>query len=111
MGDITIHNLRHEKPSLLHEVKVCRPSVLGNPFKLSKNASIYQRGIVCDRYEDYIEGLIVERNERIIMELDRLYRIYKECNMLKLYCWCTPKRCHAEIIKRIIEEHYDQRES
>jgi len=41
---------------------------------------------------------------RVRNELNRLYRLYKQYGCLKLYCWCAPKRCHAETIRDVLME-------
>jgi hypothetical protein len=50
-------------------------------------------------------GQIKNQNSTIIKELFRCVNIAKKTD-LYLVCWCVPKRCHAEIIKRILEQNY-----
>jgi hypothetical protein len=38
-----------------------------------------------------------------VNELKRLIDIYKKHGRLRLFCWCAPKKCHAETIKELIE--------
>lgn len=96
---IVVKNLRNEKPRYLYQVKVDRSSVLGNPFYMASESA---RDEVCDKYEKYFNEQI-KTNARFKLELDRLCTTYKVFGKLELYCWCAPKRCHAETIKRYIE--------
>ena len=98
---ITIKNLRTEKPQMPYDVKVDRSSVLGNPFPLQNET---QRDIVCDKYEKWLRERIANKDKNICDELNRLYRIAKQYNKLNLFCWCFPKRCHAETIRLILLE-------
>ena len=36
--------------------------------------------------------------------LDSLIATYKIYGKLRLFCWCAPKRCHGETIKRYLED-------
>ena len=96
---IRIKNLRNEKPTQAWQVKVDRSSVLGNPFYMATEA---QRDEVCDKYEAYFERQ-VRLNEQFEEELRRLDDLHKDHGILELFCWCAPKRCHAETIKKYLE--------
>ena len=102
---IEIMNLWNDRPSLLYDIKVCRPSQIGNPFILTTEA---QRDEVCDKYAEWFKVCSMDTNNSnhtgFKMELDRLITLYKKHKHLRLFCWCAPKRCHAETIKRYIEE-------
>lgn len=96
---IRIKNLRFEKPKEAWQVRVDRSSILGNPFYMAIEA---QRDEVCDKYEVYFEEQF-RLNEQFKEELRRLYKLHKQYGVLELYCWCAPKRCHAETIKKFLE--------
>ena len=96
---ITIKNLRNEKPQHPWDVRVDRASVLGNPYKMEKES---QRDEVCDKYKEYFLQRINEEPDAFSKELDRLVELYKEHGKLNLFCWCAPKRCHAETISHTI---------
>lgn len=96
---ITIKNLRVEKPVHAYQVRVDRSSVLGNPFYMASEA---QRDEVCDRYAEYFKRKF-EQNVAFREELRRIYRIYRHYKKLELFCWCAPKRCHAETIREFLE--------
>jgi hypothetical protein len=95
---IEICNMHNHKPKYRYDVAVCRRrSILGNPFILEKEAD---RDKVCDQYEQWFE----EQKFTFFPELQRLLKIYREFGKLRLFCWCTPKRCHAETIRRVLLE-------
>jgi hypothetical protein len=99
---IEIMNLRRDKPSGPFDVRVDRSSPLGNPFLMKTEA---QRDPVCDQYNEWFRKMVIgKQNPAAVKEMDYLISILKEHGRLRLFCWCAPKRCHAEIIKRWLEE-------
>lgn len=81
---------------------VDRSSPVGNPFFM-KNES--QRDSVCDKYEEYFHNMVEERVNKPFMEyLDKIHQAYLNDEAIVLLCWCAPKRCHAETIKKYIEK-------
>lgn len=83
---------------------IARPSALGNPYPIGPDAS---RDIVCDHYEDWFHER-VELNDPLVMhELKRLHRVGKDKGVLKLGCYCAPRRCHGDTIKHFLERNYD----
>lgn len=100
--EIKIKNLRSCKVQNDYDIKVDRSnSILGNKFYMSSEV---MRDVVCDKYEEWIREKINNKDVAVINELHRLIKIYLEYGQLNLFCWCAPKRCHAESIKRILIE-------
>lgn len=97
---INIKNLREGYPKKVTDVRVDRASALGNPFRMANES---ERNKVCDLYKEWFNTQIETGNKLVINELNRLYFLYKEYGELNLYCWCYPKRCHAEVIKEYLE--------
>lgn len=101
---ITIVNKKYYKGECEY---VGRPSILGNIYS-SKQSSIakYKTSSVeesIELYKEYIINKINEEDETIIKELYRLSEIAKNGHLV-LGCWCFPfNKCHAEVIKEIIE--------
>jgi hypothetical protein len=93
---IEICNLRKEKPTHPYDIRVDRQSVLGNPFIMRKES---ERDKVCDEYEEYFY-----RRLKDCATMQRVIDRYKEYGKLRLFCWCAPKRCHAETIRDYILE-------
>lgn len=97
---IEICNLRHVKPEYEYDVRVDRSNkILGNKFVM-KNES--ERELVCKQYEIWLYERVGLQDVDIINELQRLGAIYKKYGRLRLFCWCAPKKCHAETIKHLI---------
>ncbi len=100
---ITICNLRKVKPHYPWDVRVCRfVSVLGNPFVMHTEA---RRNTVCNQYIPWLlDKLNVQCDQAVIAEFCRLRKLHEKHGQLRLFCWCAPKRCHAETIKKFLEE-------
>ena len=94
---VEIRNLRTENFFDLPWVfRVDRVSPVGNPFYM---ASEDMRDEVCDKYEIYFNKQI-ETNLKFRRYADEILSSLKAYHKVALYCWCAPKRCHAETIKR-----------
>jgi len=97
---ITIKNLRTKKLKNPWDIRVDRVSVLGNIYFMSTEK---ERNNVCDKYQVYFYNVIKANiHKQFILELEYLYNVYKLYKKLNLFCWCTPKRCHAETIKEYL---------
>ena len=93
---ITIGNKRHGARG----VYVGRPSPLGNPFQMRSEAD---RAAVIRAYERWLREQLRDESSaasRVIRDLAEQARHHDLC----LLCWCAPRPCHADVIKRIIEE-------
>ena len=73
------------------DIRVDRTTKWGNPFTMHDES---ERDYVCDKY---LEWLRLQRK----LDFRELY------NAKRLGCWCAPKRCHADILKQIIEEMHN----
>lgn len=100
---IEICNLRKQKPTQPYDVRVDRQSVLGNPFYMRDES---QRDAVCEQYKEYFNNKI-KTSTAFMCELSVLQTLYKEHEKLRLFCWCSPKKCHAETIRDYILEKVD----
>ncbi len=98
---IQIKNLHDEKCVRPWDVKIDRSSPLGNPYIMSTEE---EREFVCNKYEGYFYEQIGEQNKGFLVELNFLFSIYRHYGKLNLFCWCAPKRCHGETIKKFLEE-------
>ena len=100
---IEIINLRNEKTSQISDFKIDRSSTVGNPFNmLYENEK--ERNRVCDCYEIYFYEKMEDNNTNSYfpMYIKNLIDVYKKYNKLRLFCWCSPKRCHGETIRSYI---------
>lgn len=105
--NIQIKNMHNEKPKFAWQVKVDRSSILGNNTRMKDPNNDKERDYVCEEYEKFFIMQIKQRNELFIKEFLRLANIYKKYNKIDLFCWCAPKRCHAETIKKYLERYLE----
>jgi hypothetical protein len=63
-----------------------------------------ERDSVCDKYEEYFAKKVADKDAAFMNELHRLWKYHKENGQLILGCYCSPKRCHGETIKRFLEQ-------
>ena len=70
------------------DVYVGRPSKWGNPFEIGKDGT---RSQVIQKYEDWIQTQ------------PELMDALPELKGKILGCWCTPKPCHGEILKKLVD--------
>lgn len=101
IGKLLVINRTTERPRLpFTGVYVGRPSILGNPFVPATEA---QRPLVIDRYEEWLRYRMQTDNQ-VSRELKRLVAAVRSGHSLALECYCAPKKCHADVIKKVIEE-------
>jgi len=102
---IRIANKQHKINLQPNEVAIYigRPSSLGNPFKIGKDGT---REEVIAKYENYLYNCIKDKNNSVYRKLKELKQLYDAGKDLVLVCWCWPKRCHAEVIKKAIEDNW-----
>lgn len=105
---ITIHNLRFEKMQRAFDVRVDRESVLGNPYPLKCESDRYH---VIGQYAGWLEAQLKKRGSPQQLELARLHELHVRYNILRLFCWCAPLYCHAELIKARLEKMYEAHHS
>lgn len=106
MSSITVVNKHYLGPihplEEVERVPIHRGTPLGNPFKmLSYNQK--ERDRVCDVYEVWIKSRLLEPGAELDY-FNRLVDLAKANRDIELVCFCSPKRCHGETIKRLIEE-------
>ena len=85
-------------------ISLDKPSPLANP-----KPRFAERDRVCDEYETWFKDNL-DKNEELILGLG--YALNKaRGGVLYLRCFCAPKRCHTETIKKhlltqLVEEGY-----
>jgi len=75
-------------------VYVGRPSLLGNPFPLQHEE---ERLEVIRKFEGWLKEQLVS-NPAVRGEMNKLYKRLVSEGVLELTCWCSPRKCHAEVI-------------
>jgi hypothetical protein len=76
-----------------------RPSALGNPFTM-KNES--ERDSVIAKYKEWFYQQL-KNNENVKLEIRYLCELHSRGEDINLICWCAPKACHGDVIKKYIE--------
>lgn len=96
---IEILNLRNTQPSEPYDFKVDRTTPLGNMFRMVDESD---RETVCDDFDYNFPRISI--NKEPSEYLHQIINIYRKYGIVRLFCWCVPKRCHAFTIKNYIEE-------
>lgn len=74
-----------------YDIYIGRPSKWGNPFTIGKDGN---REEVISKFEIYMMSPAQEHLIKDLIELkDKI-----------LGCWCSPKHCHGDILKIMVEE-------
>jgi len=93
-------------------VYVGRPSLLGNPYThLADSQHAEFRVSTREEAVEMYRGWLQERIEEggtVAKAFENLVSFYADFGELTLVCWCAPKRCHAEILKQMIEERVNE---
>lgn len=74
-----------------YDAYIGRPLKWGNPFIIGPDGT---REEVIRKYEDWIRGK------------PELMASLHELKGKILGCWCRPKRCHGDILIKLIQERY-----
>ena len=77
-------------------IYIGRPTKWGNPFVMTKEE---ERNNVCDKYIIFI----MEKKNKYLREEAR-----KELKDKDLVCYCSPKRCHGDILQKIAHSKNDE---
>jgi len=93
-----------------NDVYIGRGSPLGNPFTGSKKLEATKAEFQCasreeaiESYENYLRLAISNKNNYICQELNKIHKMAK-LGDVNLVCFCKPKDCHGDVIKKVIEE-------
>ena len=90
------------------DVYIGRGSHLGNPYTSIKHKHTKAQEVCNSReesvakYEAYINQKIKEKDLQICRSLNEIYKKAKNGNV-NLVCFCSPKLCHGDIVKKIVE--------
>jgi len=94
----TLGNLYDIPPSKRNTVtRIDRWTIFGNRNHMSSTCT---RDEACDKYEIDFEERITKSSafKKAVLAL----------RGHKLYCWCTPRRCHGETIIKWLEAHREE---
>lgn len=68
---------------------------LGNPFWMANES---ERNSVCEKYDEIFPHLMAAHKEKM-----ERFKLWVQDKNVTLVCFCAPKRCHADTIKRWLE--------
>ena len=82
-------------------VYIGRGSPLGNPFAM-RDASDAERDRVCAAYEQWFAEQLAAPGSAVQRELARLRELAERPEGVTLGCFCAPKRCHGDTVRRYL---------
>jgi hypothetical protein len=103
MGTIEIVNKKNHK-ECEYDFYIGRPSPLGNGwshYKLPHTIYVPTREEAITKYSNWLHANL--ENTTIRDKITQLLKLYKEGKTIHLVCWCTPQKCHGDVIKQVIE--------
>lgn len=86
-----------------------RPSILSNPYSWEKDKktlalfTVKDRNEAIERYESYFDRMY-NGNAPFKYIIDEIYQKYKNGEDVYLECYCSPEKCHCDIIKEKLEK-------
>jgi len=95
-------------------IYVGRGSALGNPYTSIQGRETQAEVVVDSREEsiskfrEHLLKKIDEKDEAICSMMNQIYAL-AESEDVCLACYCSPKKCHGDVIKQLIEEKLKER--
>ena len=99
---ITI-STKHNPHPTAHNEYCGRGSVFGNPFQM-KDKSDAERNRVCDEFIPYFKAEANVKDSPLNLGMRRLLGMHLTNQDINLMCFCFPKRCHCETIKKSLDD-------
>jgi hypothetical protein len=98
---------KHKHFPTANDIYIGRGSPLGNPYTHIKEGTkaefiVSDRDEAIKNYETYINDKILNKDPNICNILNKIWLMAKNDDV-NLSCFCKPKSCHGDIIKKIIE--------
>lgn len=83
------------------EIKIDRTNeILGNPFKMLDDSQA-ERARVVEQYRVYLLEQFKQRSS-VFLECVKMAQRLEQGHRIGLYCWCAPKACHGDVLRRAI---------
>jgi hypothetical protein len=113
---IEIKNLHIDKVKEPWDYICDRTTPVGNPYIISKylvqvTEEKTNYDIACEKYEEWFANKLLDTSEEskdFKLYLEAIKNTLKKYGRVNLFCWCTPKRCHCETIKKWLEDNYER---
>jgi hypothetical protein len=92
-------------------VYVGRPEALGNPFRLVRTHSSIEanRRKIVGRYEAWLMRAVL-LDPVVSHEFKKIEAAALAGLDIELVCWCAPKACHADVIRKFLEASLARRD-
>lgn len=96
-------------------IYVGRGSVLGNPYTSIQGRETLAKFVVDSRqesiqcYKEYLLKCIEEKEEKICSIMNDIYLLSSKGDVC-LACYCSPRSCHGDIIKQVVESKIKNKE-
>jgi hypothetical protein len=101
MPKIVVVNLRNDLLKL-PTIRIDRRTWLGNPFIIGKDGD---RDEVIEKFKIYFDKFMLSE-PNFKQEFYKLAEQYSRYEHIQLACWCSPQKCHGDILKQALEEIY-----
>ena len=83
----------------------CEKSPLANPFKVNRES---ERNVKIEQYQQWLGDRLSDPMGEESEYLDRAVSSLLKHRELNLACWCSPKKCHAEVVASFIGERVQE---
>lgn len=106
---INVVNIHKHPYDLPEDVYIGRGSPLGNPYTSIQNRKTKAQFVCSSReesvakFKEYLLRKIEQKDKNICDTLNKIYLLAIKGDV-NLVCFCSPKKCHGDVIKEIIEE-------
>lgn len=101
---------KYKHQATANDIYIGRGSALGNPYTGSKQVSqtkaTYQakdREDAIAKYGEWLDQQIHQQNMDVVEQLNAIWRSVKAGETVYLVCFCKPKACHGDVIRKVIE--------
>lgn len=81
-------------------------SSFANPFSVQD----YGRELCLKKYEEWLKEKLKNKNSPQRVQLETLAEIVMTGHNIRLVCFCKPKPCHGDILKRILEDYINEKQ-
>ena len=81
-------------------------SKLANPFPIVRDTEA-QRDDVTARFEAWLLERLAKEGHPVQVEFLALVERVRKGEHIALACYCAPKKCHADIIKKYLEQYLE----
>lgn len=91
-----------------NDYRIDRGTPVGNPYPEGLAGG---RDEVCDKYEAWFSMKVEQQDSTIMAYLSDMLGELERWGSVRLFCWCAPKRCHGETIRRFLLQQVAERQA